>query len=68
MIPEEVKQAFGKVDPAKGIMEFRAKRMEWESLFKYYNENNEIKIYTSCRPCFPKVYYFIKMVLAKQVQ
>lgn len=68
MITDELKEAFEKVDPSKGILEFLSKREEWLTLFHYYNENNEKKIYPGCRPCFPKVYYFVQKQLAKPVQ
>lgn len=66
MITEEVKEAFDKVDPAKGMLEFLGKRKEWLTLFHYYNEKNDKKIYPGCRPCFPKVYQFIKMELQNE--
>lgn len=68
MITQEIKEAFEKVDPAKGMLEFISKREPWLILFNYYNSKNEKKIYPGCRPCFPKVYYFIQKELAQPVQ
>lgn len=68
MISEEIKEAFSKVDPAKGMLEFAWKRKEWLTLFNYYNEKNDKKIYPGCRPCFPKVYLFIQKEIVAPAQ
>lgn len=64
-ISEEVKTAFTKVDPQKGLSEYRFKKAEWDKLFEFYNSFSQKKLNTHCRPCFGTVYQTIKYLLKK---
>lgn len=35
-------------------------RTFWGKYFDYYNENHDIKLHMSCRPCYSKVYQYIR--------
>lgn len=56
-----VVDAFTVVDPVKDG--FYLHRKEWQILFDYYNSKNA-PLSIGCRPCYAKVYFFIKKELA----
>jgi len=51
----------------KNLIQFMPRdKAFWSKFFDYYNQNHEKRIGMGCRPCFPKVYYFIKKEFEKQ--
>lgn len=62
---EDVKLAFGTVDPLRPFMPYRINREEWGVLFQFYNDTIQFgqKLHMGCRPCYQKVYEYIKQYL-----
>lgn len=56
---ELVLTAFNNVEFPIGVS-IPSHNKNWKILFDYYNGENNTNLSTTCRPCYGKVYYYVK--------